>query len=179
MADSGPDEQNRKRTEPPPIEFVRPGDQSTTPPPQQPVAWVPRPEDFQRPTYAPPPTQAARGAPGRLATLAGVLLLASGVLGLFLTFSILMTVPTLQDYYNITNASSSDLAQSAIEYILMFYGQALAFVGGAMALQRKNWRLALACAAFSVLGFGVLFLGSAASGLAVVFLYMGRREFTS
>lgn len=179
MADPGSDDQDKKRTQPPPIEFVRPGEPQPSQPPQQPVAWVPRPEEFQRPTYTAPPSQTPRGAPGRLAVVAAVLLFISGLLGLLLTFSILMTVPTIQDYYNITNASSADLAQSAIEYILMFYGQAVAFVGGAMAIQRKNWRLAFACAAFSVLGLGVLLLSSAASGLAMVFLYMGRREFTS
>lgn len=178
MADPGSDDQARKRTQPPPIEFVRPGEQQPSQAPQQPVAWVPRPEDYQRPMYTAPPPQAPR-APGRMATIAAVLLFISGLLGLFLTFSILMTIPTLQDYYNITNASSSDLAQSAIEYILMFYGQAVAFVGGAMAIQRKNWKLAFACAAFSVLGLGILLLSSAASGLAMVFLYIGRREFTS
>src|SRR5467141_18065 len=84
MADESGEEEQKKRTSPPPVEFLKPGETQGPLPPrdQLPAAWVPRPEEYQRPTSWIPPTSSAPRAPSNLPKIAGVLLIVSAVVGM-------------------------------------------------------------------------------------------------
>ncbi|HEY7587914.1 MAG TPA: hypothetical protein VIB49_04095 [Thermoplasmata archaeon] len=177
MADSGAPEDRPKRQEPPPLEFLRPGDQPPPPSSQPPAAWVPRPEDFQRPTYYQPP--AARPAGGNRGTVAGALLILAGLIGFFWTFTLFLIPLTLSDAYTIINWTTEELAFNAIINTALIYAQVLAVLGGIMSLQRKNWKLAVVCATLGLLNFGFFFLGSVFAALGLLLLLGARPEFAS
>lgn len=175
-----PEPSDKKRQEPPPIEFLRPGETQAPPPaqPQAPVAWVPKPEDFQR-RPVPQPAPVAR-APGNRGTFAGVCLIISALLGFAGIVRIYLIPVTLQDYYNYTNSSQTDLISNGAIQTLVVWPQVFGILGGVMALQRKNYRLAAACAFVSTANiFSPFFLGTLAGLLGLMILISARREFTS
>lgn len=178
MADTDSDESRRRRDEPPPLEFLRPGETQTPPPAtEKPAAWVTRPEDFERPTAArpaPPPT----GVRGRSA-LAGACLVLAGLVGIVSTFVLFVTPATTEEIDALRNWTSEDYLANGIAALFVLYPPPIALIGGITALQRKNWKLAVACALVSLLTFGFLLLGTLLAVLALVLLFSSRREFTS
>jgi len=84
MADAPNEEEQKKRSPPPPVEFLKPGETQGALPSrdQLPAAWVPRPEEYQRPTSWTPPTATGAPATSNLPKLAGVLLMISAVVGM-------------------------------------------------------------------------------------------------
>ncbi len=182
MADTGPEDERKRKAEPPPLEFVKPGEEQAPLPPrdQRPAAWVPRPEDFERPPQAwgPAPPARPRG-PGPRTKIAGVFLILSGFVGMAGTYLILTQPLTPQDVANLSNITAEEFAASAAFFLLMTFAQSAAVLGGIMAFQGKNWKFAVGCGVLSLLSFGDLFLGSLL-GLAGLLLILGaRREFTS
>lgn len=177
---SSPDEPDKKRQEPPAIEFLRPGEEQAPPSQAQgPVAWVPQPEEFQRRYAPPPPPQGPRPA-GRRAVWAGLFLVLSGILGFVGMLEIYMIRPTLQDYYTIANWTSVELATNGILQIALAWPQVFGVLGGVMAFERKNFRLATVCAMLSVGNIASpFFLGSLMGIVGLLLLATARQEFAS
>jgi hypothetical protein len=73
--------------------------------------------------------------------------------------------------------TAADLAANALLVFLVVYAQAFAFLGGIMAVQRKNWKLAVFCGAASLLNLGIFFLGSLAGLAGLILIIMARRDF--
>src|SRR2546428_743934 len=67
--------------------------------------------------------------------------------------------------------------KNALLVLLIFYAQAFAFLGGILALQRKNWKLAVFCGAASLLNLGIFQLGWLAGLAGLVMSIISRREF--
>jgi hypothetical protein len=175
-------ESREKTREPPPVEFIKPGEaQAPLPPRDQPAAWVPRPEDYQRPT-APWTPAAGPARPSNLPTAAGILLILAGVLGIVAALVAALNLPSVSDYANYTNASRNSpelIAFFQICGVLSIWSQGLAVLGGVMAYMRVNWRLTLVCAAFSILTLGFAFEASLLGTLGLVFVLISRRSFRS
>lgn len=170
---------DKKRQQPPPIEFLRPGETQAPPQekPQGPVAWVPSPEEFQRrPAPAPTPARPS-GSRGRWA---GLCLFVSAALGFVGILSIYLVRPTMQDYWNLTNMTDADLAYLGVLQTLLVWPQVFGLLGGIMAVERKNYRLAAACAFVSSANiFSPYFLGTLFGLLGLVILISARHEFIS
>ncbi len=95
------------------------------------------------------------------------------------TFVLLMTPLSEEDFEALTNISAAEQAAVTGFALVSIYSQAVAVLGGIMAIQRKNWKLAVVCGVFSLLTFG-FFLLSSLLGLAGLLLVLGsRHEFTS
>jgi hypothetical protein len=173
MAEHSGEEEPRKRPSPPPVEFLRPGEEQAPLPPrdQTPAAWVPRPEDFRPPTgFARPP-----GPPGmasNLPKIAGVLLLVSAVLGMAGSIYGAVNLPSASQYANFTrNNSALTLAEIQICGLVSIWAQAMALLGGVMAFQRMNWKLTFVCALASLGTLGFFYIEASiigAIGLIVV-----------
>lgn len=191
MADSDSTSPDKKRQEPPPIEFVKPGEeQPTQPPPQRSAAaWVTRPEDYQRPQYAqgPAPPRTQPQGTGSRPRLAGILLFAaaaSSVGGIL--YSIYPPAPVSQYAAYINDTSLYLLSQ--VCSIMVTWGQAIVVLAGIMAYQRINWRMAVGCAFFSVILLGafavatldLVAISASLLGLAgFVLAVVSRQEFRS
>ena len=171
-----------KRPAPPPIEFVRPGEELPPSPPsgeQPPAAWVPRAEDYLQ---AARPRRAMRpeGAPGSLHTVAGILLLLAGLIGVAAQVYYAFNMPSVGDYANyMLNNSALAVAFNQICGLITIWAQAAAILGGVMAFQRANWRLAVVCGIFSVLTIGFFLEASFLGVIGLLVVLRARREFHS
>ncbi len=178
MATDEPEAQKKPRSEPPPLEFVKPGEPQAPLPPrdQPPAAWVPQPEEFRRP-QAPWQRAPARG-PARFSRIAGIVLIFAGLLGAASFVVQVFTPLSVPDYVNLTsNAGTYTLGQ--ICGLISIWSQAAALLGGVMALQRINWRLTLVCAAFAPLTIGFILEASFLGVLGLVLIIIARNEFAS
>lgn len=182
MADTAPEEERKRKAEPPPLEFVKPGEEPAPLPPrdQPPAAWVPRPEDFERrpQTWAPTPSQPAARRGGR-AMVAGLCLILAGLIGMGETYLLLAQLPTPEDIANVANYTAADYATSAVLFLLLTFAQSAAVLGGIVAFQGKNWKFAVACGVLSLLSFGYLFVGSLLGLVGLLLILGARHEFTS
>jgi hypothetical protein len=191
MADSPPTTPDKKRQAPPPIEFLKPGEEQPAPPPEQrpAAAWVTRPEDYQRPQYpqAPAPPRPPSGPGANRARVAGILLIVAS--GASVVSLLIAAFPPLtpQQYANYTNDTGLYLLSQVCSLFLV-WGQAIMVVGGIMAFQRLNWRMTVGCAFFSMLllgGYAVLvldpiMLGASFLGIVgFVLTVMSRQDFRS
>ena len=177
MADTDWDESRRRKDEPPPLEFLRPGETQAPPSsPAKPAAWVTRPEDFERPTPAWPTAPATSKA---RATIGGILLILTALILSAETFLVYITPPTPEEIQAVQNFTASDfLVNAAIIHVLL-WAEAVAFLGGVMSLQRRNWKLAVGCA-FVAVGGGVFTIFGLFLGIASLLLILtARREFKS
>lgn len=181
MADSDSNDAGKKRQEPPPLEFLKPGETQTPPQePQQPVAWVTRPEDYQRPSYPQgpaPPRQVPQGS-GRLARIAGIVLLLAGAFGVASVVYLSLTPLSVPAYINATSDPTS-YAVNQICAIIVIFAQAGAILGGIMALQRMNWKLTVVCAILAMLTLGFTFEASFLGMIGFILVIMSRKEFLS
>lgn len=180
MAGDSADDQEKRRRTPPPVEFVRPSEAQGTAPSrdQPPAAWVPRPEEFGQPPQQPFPQvwpQAASKS-GR-AILGGILLIVSGLIGMASTFIIFIQPLTAKEIAMIQNMTAGDLAANAIFVFAVVYAQAFAILGGIMAIQRKNWKLAVVCGVASLLNFGFFLAGTLVGLAGLISILTARREF--
>ncbi len=172
----------KKREEPPPLEFVKPGEAQAPLPPrdQPPAAWVPAPEEFQR-RQAPwqrGPTP-VRG-PARFSRIAGIVLILAGILGIAASVYQALNLPSVANYANFTlNNTAEVVAFSQICGLLSIWSQVAAILGGVMALQRLNWRLAVVCAVFAPLTLGFIFEASFLGVLGLVLVILAKKEFAS
>jgi hypothetical protein len=187
--ESDEEERDKRRPQPPPVEFVKSGEPPSPLPPRDspPAAWVPRPEDYIRPA----PTAPARmpGAPGRFHKAAGSLLIVSGLIAIGWTVYLSIRFLSPAEYANATkNLSASEWAIGQICGLIGIWGQSIALLAGAMALLRLHYRFAVGTAVVSSLAISssaVLFLdpffgGAAAMGLiGLVLLRLARPEFAS
>lgn len=179
MANGSTDEDLKKRPSPPPVEFLRPGEEQAPLPPrdQPPAAWVPRPEDYQAPQGWRPPTTPPSGA-SNLPKIAGVLLVLSAVLGMAGAIYSAVNLPSVSDYANFTNGSPAVLAAGQVCGLISIWSQAMALLGGVMAFQRLNWKLTLVCAIFSLATLGYFFFEASLVGiLALIFTVRARSSF--
>lgn len=169
----------KKRQEPPPIEFLKPGESQAPPPEQQaPAAWVTRPEDYQQPAYPVAPAPPRQAAPGRYGLYAGILLLLAATFGIASVVSASLTPISPSDYANMTN-NTALYVTNQICGIIIIMAQTAAILGGIMALQRLNWRLTMVCAVVSTLTFGFYFEASVMGLAACAMVAAARREFRS
>src|SRR3989442_9876127 len=163
MADNSSDEDQKSRQTPPPVGFVRPAEAQGPAPArdQPPAAWVPRPEEFGQPPQQPFPQAWPQVAPrtGR-PIIGGVLLILSGLLGMVSTYLIFIRPLTPSDVSAIQNMTAGDLTANALLVFAVVYAQAFAILGGIMAIQRKNWKLAVVCGVASLLNFGFFLIGT-------------------
>lgn len=179
MADDDSGVPEKRRQEPPPIEFLKPGETQAPPaePQQAPAAWVTRPEDFQQPAYlAPAPPRPA--STGWYGLLAGILLfLAAG----FGTASVVLQSITPISYANYTSLTNdtTSFVTNQICGIIIIMAQTAAILGGVMAIQRLNWKLTMVCAILATLTVGFYLEASFLGMLAVVLVAIARREFRS
>lgn len=181
MSGDSAEEQEKRRRTPPPVEFVRPSEAAQgTPPPrdQPPAAWVPRPEEFGQPPQQPLPQAWPQAAPrsGR-AIIGGALLIVSGLIGMASTFIIFTQPLTKADIATIQNMTAGDLAANALFVFAVVYAQAFAILGGIMAIQRKNWKLAVVCGVASLFNFGFFLTGSLVGLAGLVSIITARRDF--
>ncbi len=188
MADSDSTSPDKKRQQPPPIEFLKPGEEPAAPPPQErpAAAWVTRPEDYQRPLYPQPPAPPRTAAgPGNTARLAGILLILGAVVSVtsFLLSSLTPMSPS--DYANFTS-DQTVYALNQVCALVVIWAQALMAIGGIMAFLRMNWRMTVGVAFLSMLllgGFALavldpLLLGAAFLGVVgFVLTVMAKKEF--
>lgn len=172
----------KKREEPPPIEFVKPGEPPAPVPARDepPAAWVPKPEEFQRPQpawqRAPGPVQ----GPARFSRIAGIALILAGGLGIGASVYQAVNLPSVAEYANFTlNNTAEVIALNQICGLISIWAQIAALLGGVMALQRVNWRLALVCAVFAPLTLGFIFEASFLGVLGLLLLVRARNEFVS
>ncbi len=173
---------SKRRENPPPIEFMKPGEAQAPPPArdQTPAAWVPSPEEFQRrrPPWQ-PATPPARG-PGRISRFAGGALILAGVFGIAWTVYSALNLPTVAQYANFTLNNTADVvAFSQICGLITIWADVAALLGGIMALQRMNWRLTLVCAVLAPLAIGFIFEASFLGVLGLLLVILGRNEFSS
>ena len=180
MADEPGDDQQKKRPSLPPVEFLKPGETQGPLPPrdQSPAAWVPRPEEYQRPSsWTPPPTRAPPSA-SNLPKIAGVLLIASAVVGMSGAIYNAVTLPTPAEYANFMQGNSpSTVALLQICGLISIWSQGLAFLGGVMAFQRMNWRLTLVCALFSLATLGFFYVEGSLIGLVGLLITIRARPY--
>lgn len=174
MADA---ERPKGRSEPPPIEWVRPEEASPPAPLPSPAAWVPRPEDFERP--GPRVGPAPPRGPRSLSKVAGVCLFLAGAIGIAgSVYSILVPLSDA-DLANLT--ADIDPATLTLLYVcglVSVYAQAFAILGGILAFQGANWKLAVVCGFASLLTLGAVFVESSVlGGIGLLFLFLARREF--
>jgi hypothetical protein len=178
---SNADEEKRRPTRPP-VEFLKPGETQAPLPPrdQSPAAWVPRPEDYQAQPSWPAPPAAPAGA-SNLPKFAGILLLVSAGIGMAGALYGALTLPTPAEYTNITqNTPPAVLAAGQICGLISIWSQAMALLGGIMALQRMNWKLTIVCAIFSLGTLGIfLFEASLIGFLALIVTLRARPYFLS
>jgi hypothetical protein len=189
MGAESDEERERRRPEPPPVEFVKSGESAPPLPSREapPAAWVPRPEDYLRPP-SPVPTRVA-GPPGRLHLAAGSLLILSALVAIGWTVFLSVRFLTPSDYANATqDLTASEWALGQICGLIGIWGQSVALLAGVMAFSRLHWRFAMGSALVSSLAISstaVIFLdpffgGAAAIGLGgVLLLRFARREFAS
>ncbi len=159
MADDGITSPDKKRQEPPPIEFLKPGEEQPAQPSdqRQPAAWVTRPEDYQRPQYPQPPAppRTAAGANPTRPRVAGILLIAAaaGSVASLLIASFPPLTPAQYASFNYTNDTAS-YAINQVCNLFVIWAQAIMVLGGIMAYQRMNWRLTVSCSFLSMLLIG-------------------------
>jgi hypothetical protein len=179
MADEDSGAPDKRRQQPPPIEFLRPGETQTPPPEQQPpVAWVTRPEDYQQPAYPVAPAPPRPGAPGKYGLFAGILLFLAAGFGIASVVSASITPISYADYANLTNDTLTFMTNQ-ICGIIVIMAQSAALLGGVMAIQRLNWKLTMVCAILATLTVGFYLEASFMGMLAVVLVAIARREFRS
>lgn len=155
MADEDSTSPDKKRQEPPPIEFVKPGEEPPAPPPEQrpTAAWVTRPEDFQRPQFAPAPPRTTAQGPGTNARIAGALLILAAVIsGASLLYNSL-TPLSPADYANLTS-DQSVYALNQVCGLIVIWAQAFMAIGGIMAFQRMNWRMSVGLSFVAIITMG-------------------------
>jgi len=180
MADDSSEDEERRRQGPPPVEFVRPSEAQGPAPPrdQPPAAWVPRPEEFGQPPQQPLPQAWPQVAPKTARpTIGGVLLIISGLLGMASTYVIFTQPLTSADIAVIQNMTAGDLTANAILVFAVVYAQAFAILGGIMAIQKKNWKLAVICGVASLLNFGFFLIGTFLGLAGLIAIITARREF--
>ncbi len=159
MADDDNTPPDKKRPAPPPIEFLKPGEEQPPQPTAQrvPAAWVTRPEDYQRPQYppAPAPPRTAPGANSTRPRVAGILLIigAAGSIASLLIASFPPLTPAQYASFNYTNDTAA-YAINQVCNLFVIWAQAIMVLGGIMAYQRMNWRMTVGCAFFSMLTIG-------------------------
>ena len=176
MADDSSQEDPKKRQEAPPLEFLRPGEsQAPLPPRDQPVAWVPRPDEYQPRQWQaparPPPTS-------NLPKIAGALLILAGAVGMAGAIYNAVTFPTPSEYAALlARYDPSVLAVLQVCGLVSIWSQAIAVIGGVMAFQRMNWRLTLVCAIFSLLTLGFFFFEASVIGLIGLFVVARARPY--
>ena len=180
---SDPDEEERKRYDSaPPLEFLRPGEQQAASPPasDRPAAWVPQPEDYRPPQGWTPPPMAPRGR-SNLPTIAGILLLLAGVIGMVGAILNAINLPSVAEYTDfVTNNSPELVATLQVCGLVSIWSQAMAVLGGVMAFQRMNWKLTLVCAIFSLFTLGIVYFEASLIGLiALVVTILARPYFAS
>lgn len=179
MADDSPDSPEKRRQQPPPIEFLKPGETQAPPPQQQaPAAWVTRPEDYQQPAYPAAPAPPRQAAPGRYGLYAGVLLILAGGLGVAAFVSASLTPVSTSQYANLTNDTATYITNQICGMIIIM-AQSAAILGGVMAIQRLNWKLTMVCAILATLTVGFYLEASFIGMLACVLVAIARREFRS
>lgn len=176
MADEDPQPLAKRRVSPPPVEFLKPGEAQTPAPQERPAAWVPRPEEYQAPSPSWTPPSAAKPR-ANLPTVAGVLLVLAGILGIASSVYSAVNLPSVAEYANFTNNSPELIAFAQVCGLISIWSQAVAILGGVMALQRRNWRLTLVCAIFSVLTIGFLFEASLLGAFGLVLVLLSRSSF--
>ncbi len=174
-------EEQKKRETPPPLEFLKPGEAQAPPTArdQPPAAWVPQPEEYQRP---PQWTQPAGPRPGvsNLPRIAGALLVLAGVLGMAGSIYSAVTLPSVAAYRSFLNNSPAYVAIIQICGLIVIWSQAMALLGGVMAFQRMNWKLTLVCAIFSLATLGYFFFEASIVGLiALIVTIMARPHFVT
>lgn len=175
---ASPDEGGRKRREePPPIEWIRSDEAAAQPPPAAPppAAWVPRPEEFRAPPWGPPtpPRRAGR------ARIAGVLLILAGLLATITSVALFLSPLTPEDIASIANLTASDIALSTALLHVSLWAQALSVLGGVLALQKKIWGLAVACAVIALANVLLTLLGFFLGLAGLILLLTARAEFSS
>lgn len=174
----------KKRDQPPPLEFLRPGEGQAPLPPrdQPPAAWVPRPEEFERPAQTwgvPPPPRRAAGGRAKAAGICLILAALVGILTTVYSFYVPLT-PEEQQYVENITANDPGLANTLIALtIISFYAQGLALLGGVLAFRGREWKLATACAVLSLASLGFYFIASAIGFLGLMLVLSARGEFTS
>lgn len=179
MADPRSEEEQKKRPSPPPVEFLKPGEEPGPLPPrdQPPAAWVPRPEEYHGPPSWTPPPAAGAGA-SNLPKLAGVLLLVSATIGMAGALYGALSLPTVPEYENITvNTPPMVLAATQICGLISIWSQAMALLGGIMALQRMNWKLTIVCAIFSLGTLGIFLFEASLIGFLGLIVTLRARPF--
>lgn len=111
--------------------------------------------------------------------VAGILLLTAGLIGIADSVVVLSRPLTPDEIAQYQNATATERVVGVAAGLTSLYAQAFAVVAGVMALQKRNWTLATACAVLALLAGGPLgFVSSLLALLGLVFVAAARREFT-
>src|SRR5207245_9707378 len=84
---------------------------------------------------------------------------------------------TASDISSIQNMTANDLTANALLVFAVVYAQAFAILGGIMAIQRKNWKLAVVCGVASLLNFGFFLIGTFVGLAGLIAIITARRDF--
>jgi hypothetical protein len=105
-----------------------------------------------------------------------VLLLVSAILGMAGSIYLAVHLPSVAQYANITrNNSPVMLAVGQICGLVSIWAQAMALLGGIMALQRMNWKLTFVCALASVATLGFFYVEASIVGVIALFVTIRAR----
>jgi len=149
------------------------------PPSPSPAAWVPRPEDFERP--GPPVAPRLSRGPRSLSKAAGICMFLAGAIGI--AGSVYSVLFPLSDAALANLTAGIDPATLTLIYVCglaSVYAQAFAVLGGILAFQGANWKLAVVCGFASLLTIGFVFIESSVlGGIGLLLVFLARREFVS
>src|SRR3989475_11610021 len=73
--------------------------------------------------------------------------------------------------------TAGDLTENPVLVFAVVYAQAFAILGGIMAIQRKNWKLAVVCGVASLLNFGFFLIGTFLGLAGLIAIITARRDF--
>lgn len=121
-----------------------------------------------------------------LPTITGLLLIIAGILAIMNWASIyLLDINTLSSYYDIKQLQqvypdiTSEQFLSFIKTcaVIGFVISIFPILGGILALKRKMWGISVACSIIGLLSIGILFTSSIFCFIAIIILFISKKEF--
>jgi len=121
-----------------------------------------------------------------LPTVIGFLLIVAGVVAIVNWLSIfLININTLGDYYNVSQIQQVYPNVTPEQFLgflktcatIGIVVSVFPILGGILAIRRKNWGICLACSIIGLLSIGILFTSSLFSFIAIVILFVSKKDF--
>jgi len=111
--------------------------------------------------------------------VAGICLLLAGFIGIAYSMTVLSAPLSQEEIDAYQNLTATDRFIVTASGLATIYSQAVAILGGILALQRRSWTLAIVCGVISLLAIGFYGVSSLLGLVGLVILALARSEFTS